>query len=313
MREPDGRTEVVITIFKEEDVSQVAMERGGCNNLFASSLKCMNEYEYVIKEIEQILFEDGKEVVGIKQFQIEDNQQQVKGGEVHYCEPIWEDIIKTDGVEDRLTDSVMNSTENSNQHSHVLTKEKEKTMQQTELLSKENKAQQPCVFNSNNLFLNAFLVADSKGDLAQMNNQMEVKEENYMEEINPWNKEVNFLEKMLNNHDSIMKEGKDDREAASKPKDEASKEKMAVSQAGVSIGVNITSKEKEDVKSTTKVEVMYTMAASKASVEDNNDNLEHKERERSKEQNMDQPKDMLDIEFEEIRQMMMQQFKWRKM
>ena len=40
----------------------------------------MNECDYVIKEIEQRLFEDGKVVIGIKQFQSKDNQQQVKGG-----------------------------------------------------------------------------------------------------------------------------------------------------------------------------------------------------------------------------------------
>jgi len=81
---------------------------------------------------------------------------------------------------------------------------------------------------------------------------------------------------MLEIHDLIMKENKDDVEAA-------------------------------------KVEAMYTMVASNASIEDNNNNLEHRERGRSKEQNMDQPKDMLDIEIEEIWQQMMKQSKWRKM
>ena len=61
-------------------MSQVGMETGRCNNLFAGPLNSMNEYEYVIKEIEQRLFEYGKEAVGIKQFQGKDNEQQVKGG-----------------------------------------------------------------------------------------------------------------------------------------------------------------------------------------------------------------------------------------
>jgi len=48
-----------------------------------------------------------------------------------------------------------------------------------------------------------------------MNIQINLKEENSMEEFNPWNREINLLEKVLNSHDSIMREGKDDREAVS--------------------------------------------------------------------------------------------------
>ncbi len=108
----------------------------------------------------------------------------------------------------------MNSIENSNQHTDVLTEEKEKTEQQTKLLPKGNKAQQPYVFYFNKCFECAGFVADVGGDLVQVNNQIKIREEdNSVEEINPWNGEINLLERMLNNHDLIMKEGKDDREA----------------------------------------------------------------------------------------------------
>jgi len=53
MREPNGRIEVAVIVSEDRDVFQVAMEIGRCNNLFAGSLKNMNEYEHVIKEIEQ--------------------------------------------------------------------------------------------------------------------------------------------------------------------------------------------------------------------------------------------------------------------
>ena len=130
MREPDGRIEDAVTISEEEYVSQVGMETGRCNNLFAGSLNNMNEYEYVIKEIEQRLFEDGKEVIGIKEFQSKNNQQQVKGGGIHYSGQEQEGIIRTDGVEERLMDSLMNSAKNSNQHTDMLIEEEE-TEQQT--------------------------------------------------------------------------------------------------------------------------------------------------------------------------------------
>ena len=141
----------------------------------------MNDYDYVIKEIEHRMFEDGKEAVGIKQFISEVNQQQVKEGEIHYCEPKQEDIIRTDGVEDKLIDILMNSAENSNQHTDVLTEEKEKTEQKTKLLPKGNKAQQPYVFYFNKCFVNAGFVAMAGGDLAHVNNQIKAKEEESME------------------------------------------------------------------------------------------------------------------------------------
>jgi len=127
--------------------------------------------------------------------------------------------------------------------------------------------------------MNASFVANAGGDLAQVNSQIKVKEENSMEEFNPWNREVNLLEKVLNNHDSIMKEGKDDREAASKPKFGARK-------ARVNIGV---------------------------SIEDNNSNLKQRKGGKSRKQNMNQSKNVLDTEIEGMWEVMMKQSKWRKM
>ena len=111
-----------------------------------------------------------------------------------------------------------------------------------------------------------------------MSSQIKMEEEDSMGKFNPWNKDVNLLERVLESHDLIMKEDKGDREAA---KVEAmttkvvNKAKVGASKAEVSIKVNIATKEK--------VEAMYTMVVSKASVEDNNNNLEHRERGRSKE------------------------------
>ena len=121
MREPDGRAKAILIVSEEEDVSQVVMVTGRCNNLFVGWLKSINEYDYVIKEIEQRLFGDGKEAVGIKQFQSKDNQQHVKGGGFHYNGQEQEGIIRTDGVEERLMDSLMNFVENLNQHTDMLT------------------------------------------------------------------------------------------------------------------------------------------------------------------------------------------------
>jgi len=52
-----------------------------------------------------------------------------------------------------------------------------------------------------------------------MSSQIKMKEEYSVEEFNPWNRDAQLLERMLESHDSvqtkiIMKEGKDEREAA---------------------------------------------------------------------------------------------------
>jgi len=92
----------------------------------------------------------------------------------------------------------MNSFENSNKHTDVLTE------QQTELLPKEDKARKPCVFYFNKCFVNADLVADARGNLAQVSNQIKMEEEDFVEEFNPWNRDAQFLERMLENHDSVQ-------------------------------------------------------------------------------------------------------------
>ena len=68
--------------------------------------------------------------------------------------------------------------------------------------------------------MNAGLVVDVGGNLAQMSSQIKMKEEDFVEEFNPWNRDAQSLERMLESHDSvqteiIMKEGKDERDAVS--------------------------------------------------------------------------------------------------
>ena len=76
--------------------------------------------------------------------------------------------------------------------------------------------------------MSAGFVANAGGDLTQLSH-LKMEEGDSVEEINPWNREVNFLEKVLNNHDSIMKEGKDDREVESKERvSVASKVKVSI-------------------------------------------------------------------------------------
>jgi len=63
-----------------------------------------------------------------------------------------------------------------------------------------------------------------------MSNQIKMKEENFVEVFNPWNRDVQLLERMLDNQDSIqkeiiMKEGKDEMEAKQV---KISKEKVSV-------------------------------------------------------------------------------------
>ena len=88
-------------------------------------------------------------------------------------------------------DNLMNFVENLNQHIDVLTEEKEKIEQQTKLLPKEDKAQQPYVFNFNKCFECASFVADAEGDLAQMNIQIKVKKKIL------WKKSIHGMEKLI--------------------------------------------------------------------------------------------------------------------
>lgn len=103
----------------------------------------------------------------------------VEGG-VHYSGQKQRDIIKEGGMEERLMESLMNLFESSNKHTDMLIEDKE-TEQQTELLPKENKVQQPYVFNFNKCFVNVGFVSDAEGNFAQLNNQIKMREEDSME------------------------------------------------------------------------------------------------------------------------------------
>ena len=115
-----------------------------------------------------------------------------------------------------------------------------------------------------------------------MNSQIKVKEENSMEELNPWNRKVILVERVLNSHDPIIKEGKDDREKISKPKVGASKRE-------------VSKETKENVEvSKVKVSIGVTTSKEKVSIEDSNNNLKQKEVGRNMKQNMNQFKDVLE-------------------
>ena len=58
-------------------------------------------------------------------------------------------------------------------------------------------------FYFNKCFVSAGLVADAGGYLAHMNSEIKMKEEDSVEEFNPWNKDSQLLERMLEIHDSV--------------------------------------------------------------------------------------------------------------
>jgi len=59
-------------------------------------------------------------------------------------------------------------------------------------------------FYFNKCFMNAGFVADSRGNLAHMSNQIKMKEEEFVEEFNPWNRDAQLLERMLESHDLVQ-------------------------------------------------------------------------------------------------------------
>ena len=119
------------------------------------------------------------------------------------------DIMRADGVEERLVNSLENLLENYlgrlNQHTAVLIKE-EISEQHTEMFPEERKALRPYGFYFNNCFVNVGFVADVGENLTQLDSQIKEKEENSVEIFNPWNKEIKLLEIMLKNQDSIQEE-----------------------------------------------------------------------------------------------------------
>ena len=52
--------------------------------------------------------------------------------------------------------------------------------------------------------MSAGLVVEAGGNLAQMSSQIKMKEEDYVEEFNPWNRDTQLLERMLESHDSVQ-------------------------------------------------------------------------------------------------------------
>ena len=133
--------------------------------------------------------------------------------EVHYSGKEQKDIIRADDVEGRLTDSLESTLESYldnflkrlNQHTDVLIEE-EKSEQHTKVLPKEEEALRPYVFYFNNCLMSAALVVDTRGNLSQMSSQVNMVEEDYVEEFNPWNRDVQLLERMLDSYDSMHKE-----------------------------------------------------------------------------------------------------------
>lgn len=221
--ESDGKTSK--TIKEMEDHNFILIEN---EEIVSISYACDKE-EYS-EDCRKLLGEIPSEMenfwqeLSILEKRLEDQKVGVQGvksklnenEEVHYNGQGQKYIIRIDGVEERLADSLMNSTENSNMHIDVLIEE-EKTEQQVELFPKKEKAQKPYVFYFNNFFVSATLVADAGGILAQMRSQIKMEEEDSMEEFNPWNRGVQLLERMLDNHDSmhigiILTKGKDERQ-----------------------------------------------------------------------------------------------------
>ena len=119
---------------------------------------------------------------------------------VHYSGQEQRDIIEADGVEERLAENLESTLENSlkrlNQHTDVLIEE-EKSEQHTEILPKEEEALRPYDFYVKNCFFSAGFIANAGENLAQINSQVKMEEEDSVEIFNPWNRDIVLLESML--------------------------------------------------------------------------------------------------------------------
>lgn len=154
--------------------------------------------------------EDQKLSAQIVKLELDENE------EVHYSGQGQKYIIGIDGMEERLANGLMNSVENSKLHTDVLTEEEE-LEQHTELSPMEEKAWKPYYFYFNNCFMIIGLVAYSRVNLAQVTNQIKMKEGDFVEVLYPWKRDVQLLKRMMDSQDSIqkeiiVKEGKDGRE-----------------------------------------------------------------------------------------------------
>ena len=97
-----------------------------------------------------------------------------------------------------------------------------------------------------------------------------MEEEDFVEVFNPWNKEVQWLERMLKSHDSTQKE--------------------------------IIMKEGKDVRAVVRNHQLHGGSNQQQFEElvDSSNNLKQRERRKSKWQSMDQPKDVMEKEIEEL-------------
>ena len=146
--------------------------------------------------------------------------------------------------------------------------------------------------------MSAGLVADVGGNLAQVSSQVKMVEEDYVEEFNPWNRDVQLLERMLESQDSmqkeiIMREGKDEREE----EQVGMGEKVRISGKQVRVRIRQLQREEQQIEE----------------LVNNNNNLKQRERGRSKWQSIDQSKDVLEMDIEELWNLMMKQAIGRKM
>ena len=122
--------------------------------------------------------------------------EMVEDEKVPSCELEQKDILEEDGAEERLADSLKKCLKIWNQHSDVLMGKKRILGQHIEVLTEQRKARRPCEFDSNNCFVNADS-ADAEGELTAWGSQLKEKD-NSVEDIKPWNGEIELVESMLN-------------------------------------------------------------------------------------------------------------------
>lgn len=154
---------------------------------------------------DEVLKECQKEIALLEYF-LENSEydREIAKDRVHYSEQ--ENIMEADGMNERLVDNLENYLENylgkMNQHTDVLIEE-EIAEQHTEVLAEERKELRPYGFCFNSCFMNAGFIAGVGENLTQLSSQIQEEEENSVELFNPWNKEVELLEIMLNNQNSV--------------------------------------------------------------------------------------------------------------
>ena len=128
--------------------------------------------------------------------------EMIEDERVHFYELEQKDILEEDGAEERLACSLKICLKNWNQHYDVLMGKKIIVGQHTEVLVEQRKTLRPCEVDSNNFLMNADPVDD--GDkLTTWGSQLKEKE-NSVEDFKPWNGEIELLESMLNQQDSIQ-------------------------------------------------------------------------------------------------------------